>query len=76
MNAIRSAASILKTYDPNCSLVDQLKHDAAGLRGILAKTIADNHPNKPSDVPLKTFIVLADSFCPLSKSHESDRFLY
>src|SRR5689334_11533381 len=51
MRGLRTAASLLETYAPERQdLRDAMLTDAEGLKDVLAATIAQNHPERPSDI--------------------------
>ncbi|ODT83569.1 MAG: DUF4917 domain-containing protein [Nitrosomonadales bacterium SCN 54-20] len=51
IKALRSAASILKAYDGvDPTLINALKRDAEGLKELLVQTIANSHPEWPSEI--------------------------
>lgn len=52
MKALRNASELVNLYQPEQGgLVERLRRDAIALREVLAQTVADNHPARPSDVP-------------------------
>jgi len=51
MRTLRAAASLVELYEgTNPTLAGQLRADADGLRELLVRTIAANHPSRPGDV--------------------------
>jgi len=51
MRALRGAASLVEIYAAdNPGLAEQMRADADGLRELLVRTIAANHPSRPGDV--------------------------
>lgn len=51
MKALRSAERLVALYAPEQpDLATQLRRDADGLRDVLARTIAQSHPERPHDV--------------------------
>ena len=56
MRALRAAASLVEIYEgANPELASQLRADADGLRELLVRTIAANHPDRPGDVPIHSY---------------------
>lgn len=52
MRALRAAAALVEVYEQtNPDLASRLRADANGLREVLVRTIANNHPSRPRDVP-------------------------
>lgn len=52
MRALRAAASLVEIYEmANPALAAQLRADADGLRELLVRTIASNHPDRPGAIP-------------------------
>jgi len=57
MQALCRASILVSVYNPeNTSLINTFEKDCDGLRELLAKTIADNHPSRPSDIPIEKYI--------------------
>lgn len=51
MRALKDAARLLSIYAPTQpELADQLRNDARGLREVLVKAIAQNHPEHPGTI--------------------------
>lgn len=51
MRALRGAASLVEIYaSQNPGLAEQMRADADGLRELLVRTIAANHPGRPGEV--------------------------
>lgn len=51
MRALRNAAKLVPVYAAKRpQIADALRADADGLREVLAKTIADSHPSRPSEI--------------------------
>jgi hypothetical protein len=51
MRALRAAARLLTIYAPDTpSITQQLQRDADGLREVLVRAIADNHPAYPGEI--------------------------
>jgi hypothetical protein len=51
MRALRTGAEVLRVYGPqHGELHDQIRRDAEGLKGVLVRAIAGNHPSRPADV--------------------------
>lgn len=51
MRAMRDAARLVTIYAPkHPAIADQLRKDADGLREVLVRAIADNHPAWPGDI--------------------------
>jgi hypothetical protein len=56
MRALRAAAVLVEIYEGvNPALAVQLRADADGLRELLVRTIAANHPSRPGDVPTPAY---------------------
>jgi Domain of unknown function (DUF4917) len=56
MRALRDAASLLGIYQPESpEVVDRMKEDADGLREVLVRAIADNHPAWPGEIDGKRY---------------------
>jgi uncharacterized protein DUF4917 len=52
MRALRAAAALVEVYEQtNPNLAARLRADADGLREVLVRTIASNHPSRPGDMP-------------------------
>jgi hypothetical protein len=51
IRGLRNAALLLDAYTPDRSdLADAMRKDANGLKGVLASTIAQNHPECPNEI--------------------------
>ncbi|HKV98829.1 MAG TPA: DUF4917 family protein [Vicinamibacterales bacterium] len=51
MRALKSAARLLSIYAPDHpEIAAQISRDATGLREILVRAIAENHPDRPGDI--------------------------
>ncbi len=51
MRALRDSARLVRTYTPHSpSLAQTFEADAGGLRDVLVRTIAENHPDQPGEV--------------------------
>jgi hypothetical protein len=55
MRALRDTARLLELYGVTARIRDRLLADAEGLREVLAKTIAQNHPGRPSDLNQQSY---------------------
>jgi hypothetical protein len=51
MRALKDAARLIRLYAPNLpDVADNLERDAAGLREVLVRAIAQNHPDFPGTI--------------------------
>ena len=51
MRALQNAARLARVYEPsNDDLAHRLVQDASGLREVLVRAIADNHPSHPGEI--------------------------
>lgn len=56
MKSLRNAGELVNLYQPEqAGLVERFRRDAIALREVLAQTVADNHPARPSDVPTAAY---------------------
>jgi hypothetical protein len=56
MRALRDASRLATIYGPDLpDLAKRLSDDAAGLREVLVRAIADNHPGHPGDIALARY---------------------
>lgn len=52
MRALRSAAALVRVYEPtNKALAQVLADEADALKDVLVRAIASNHPDHPSEIP-------------------------
>lgn len=56
MRALRSAAKLVEVYGEDAKLSARLSADADGLREVMVHAIADNHPERPGDIPLHRYV--------------------
>lgn len=57
MRALRDASALVALYAPdNPELSARLRQDADGLREVLVTTIANNHPDRPSEIAPEAYI--------------------
>jgi hypothetical protein len=73
MRALRTAAALIRVYGAhNVALAADLLRDADGLRDVLARAIAQNHPDRPDDISVhsyescRTFMQYFDSIYTLN----------
>ncbi len=56
MRRLHDAAKLIDVYQgADSELAASVRSDYAGLRDVLAKTLAGNHPERPGDVPLSAY---------------------
>lgn len=56
MRALKAAASLVVIYEGDYpALAERLRTDADGLRELLVRTIAANHPARPGDVSIQSY---------------------
>jgi hypothetical protein len=56
MRALHSASKLVEIYAPeNPGLASRLREDSAGLREVLVRAIADNHPAYPGEIPAERY---------------------
>jgi hypothetical protein len=74
MRALRDAAKLLAIYQPSSPVGDALMQDAEGLREVLARAIADSHPERPKDISDASYIAcrhfLSNFICIYSLNYD------
>lgn len=56
MRALRNAATLVQLYAPEeADLSQRFRRDAEGLREVLVRAIAENHPDRPGTIPAPAY---------------------